>query len=180
MLKLRIEGSPDEISSFFERIKDAEGLQTQYKTTLSKRDASHVWASCKAGINVERMKGDVSLKVEVSGRSPKKKRGAPKPGIVYVMPAYGQAGVLGYKIGSSAHGLSRRSLFSVKMPFAVEFIALIYSEDCRKLEKELHTKYKAMRKGRSEFFELSPVHLSQLKGMMSSRDKELLAEMKEK
>lgn len=180
MLKISIQGSEAEISAFFERIKEADGLQVQYKSTLTKRDSAHAWAHCKAGINAQSRAGDAKLRVEVRQRSNNGKRVSKKAGHVYLMTAYGAEGALGYKIGHSNQVKSRKRRFSVSMPFRVEFIAVIYSEDCRALEKELHKRYSSQRQRGSEFFTLLAVEVNQIIGMMSSRDKELLAELKGK
>lgn len=181
MLKVKIDGTAEEISAFFERIKAAEGLSIEYKTKLSKRHASHVWASCKAGVNAQRSASDATLPVEIyQAKDSSKKRVVKKQGYVYCIPAYGESGVIGYKIGQSANLKKRRATFSVKFNFRVEYLAVIYSEDCRKLERELHTQFKAGRIGRSEFFALRDTEIGIIKGMMSRADKELLAELNAK
>lgn len=60
----------------------------------------------------------------------------------YVYVARGEyGGQVAYKIGRSVNPKSRAKTFGVELPFSVEFVALIQSEDMYALESELHRHY---------------------------------------
>ncbi len=60
-----------------------------------------------------------------------------------------------YKIGRTRDPNDRIRTFSVKLPFEVEYMALIQTEDMYALEAELHGQYAEKRLNGSEFFALS-------------------------
>ncbi len=72
------------------------------------------------------------------------------PGEVYLVRA--DNGL--YKIGRSANAASRIKTLTVQLPYGIELIHVIKTEDTVGLERRLHTHFAALRK-RGEWFELS-------------------------
>lgn len=88
---------------------------------------------------------------------PKAKPKGPQSGFVYLL----KAGDDVYKIGCTTVPDDRITTFGVKLPFEVEIIALIQTNDMKATEKELHSRYENKRiKG--EFFRLSPDDVSSI------------------
>ncbi len=69
-----------------------------------------------------------------------------------------------YKIGHTANYKERIHTFNVKLPFEVEYIALIESNNMFKLENELHTKYDGKR-GNGEWFALDNDDVEYIKSL---------------
>jgi hypothetical protein len=169
MIKLMIQGTPEDIDRFGAILKGA-GVEFVYVSSTRKPTAVAKWGSQKAGINLPDV--DVtdypSGKVEIFER---KRRGTgtskrSKAGYVYLMPTPHGA----YKIGKTTNPNSRRKTFSTKYPFPVEFIHLIKTSDCHALEKELHQRFSERRKGRSEFFDLTGDDVESIKSMTGDMD----------
>jgi hypothetical protein len=83
----------------------------------------------------------------------------PKPGYVYVLAS---AGV--YKIGRTVDPTSRQKALGIALPYPVEMVATIYSEDYRRLESDLHEQYAGKRLN-GEWFELTADDLAALKAL---------------
>lgn len=92
----------------------------------------------------------------------KKKESKPTPGYVYLL----QSDTGHYKIGRSKDPDNRIKTFGVKLPFEVEYIALIETEDMVKLETDLHDLYDHKRVN-GEWFDLSPEDVELIKGLKS-------------
>jgi hypothetical protein len=180
MLKVTVNGEPDEIGNFFLRLKECDGMTLEYRSDTLKRAAHHKWGSAKAGIHVKPVllvrADDLKHLDFVIREKPSKNQGKKKAvkGFVYLMAAYGESGLLGYKIGKTTAPHSRRRTFSVKFNFAVKFLALISTDDHSKMETMLHQMFSEKRLGSSEFFELSSDDMEMIVRMMSEADKQLL------
>lgn len=87
----------------------------------------------------------------------KKKR----DGFVYLLQ---QVGGTHYKIGYSKNPESRNKTFGIQLPFDVEFICLIKTDDMIALELELHEKF-ASKRGSGEWFALNPEDVEYIKGL---------------
>lgn len=74
-----------------------------------------------------------------------------RSGFVYLI----QAPDGSFKIGRSKNVRDRVKTFNVKLPFDVEFLHLIETEDMYALEKSLHRRFASKRLRGSEFFQLS-------------------------
>jgi allophanate hydrolase subunit 1 len=69
-----------------------------------------------------------------------------------------------YKIGRTINPEDRMKTFSVKLPFRVEYICLIQSEDMIALEAELHKRFEDQRFA-GEWFDLTDNDVAYLKSM---------------
>lgn len=74
-----------------------------------------------------------------------------KDGFVYLVKADNGT----YKIGKTVNPKSRGKTFNVRLPFKVEFIHTIETDDMHALEKALHLRFANKRLRGSEFFSLS-------------------------
>jgi hypothetical protein len=174
MVKLRIEGEPDEIAAFLAHVEEVDGLSLDWATPISKRAAHHHWGSALAGVSAELIEG---LTADYSVYQRGKKKGNAVYGWVYLLPAYGKEGLVGYKIGKTLNPFSRRTSFGNKLYFEIEFIALISTDDHTKLETTLHRHFAAKRMARSEFFTLAPEDVLYIQQMMNEMDRAKLAEV---
>lgn len=77
-------------------------------------------------------------------------RRKPLPGYVYLI----QSPTSAYKIGLTKNPKDRKRTFGVKLPFEVEFIALIRSDDMEALEEQLHAIF-ADKRINGEWFNLT-------------------------
>jgi hypothetical protein len=93
------------------------------------------------------------------GKSPPKKK-KPQKGYVYLLQSPTEA----YKIGRTKAPQDRIKTFGVKMPFEVEYIALIKTDDMVKLEVNLHNKFTDKRID-GEWFELSLEDVEYIKSL---------------
>ena len=94
---------------------------------------------------------------------PKKKTTLkPSPGYVYIL----QSDTGPYKIGRSNNPKSRIKTFGVQLPFEVEYLAVIPSDDYVGLETELHVQYEDKRVN-GEWFDLSPEDVAHIQGLVS-------------
>lgn len=84
-----------------------------------------------------------------------------KAGYVYLLQ---QVNGAHYKIGHTKDPESRNKTFGIQLPFAVEFICLIKSEDMTMLEAELHQRF-AEQRVNGEWFALSPEDIEYIKGL---------------
>jgi hypothetical protein len=174
MLKLKLTGEPEEIEAFFLHLEEAEGLRVQYRSTISKFAAHNLTGSVIGGIHADVPEGiEAEFTIYQHGS---KKRNA-EQGFVYLMPAYGSEGLLGYKIGKTTKPHSRRKTFGIKLSFDVKFLALISSSDHTLLETVLHRNYAHKRLGRSEFFGLHEMDVEHIVGLMTEADEKLLKEV---
>ena len=69
-----------------------------------------------------------------------------------------------YKIGRTVNPQNRLKTFGVLLPFEVEFIALIKSDDCVSLERSLHQTFRDFRVN-GEWFNLAPDDVEYIKGL---------------
>lgn len=88
----------------------------------------------------------------------------PKDGYVYLV----QSPTGAYKIGRTMNPQNRLKTFHVKLPFEVDFVALIPTEDSWKLESELHGKFYKKRI-RGEWFNLSPEDVEYIKSLAEQK-----------
>jgi len=89
-----------------------------------------------------------------------KKTKKPTPGYIYLirsMTGY-------YKIGKSKEPERRIKSLGVQLPFAIEPVAIIETDNMRKLERELHQKFDDQR-GDGEWFALTPGDVQYIKGL---------------
>ena len=89
----------------------------------------------------------------------------PRPGYVYLI----QSPTTAYKIGRTQDPDDRIKTFSVKLPFEVNYIRLIYTDDMYALEKALHD-YFADKRINGEWFELEDADVTYLKHMLVADD----------
>ncbi len=82
------------------------------------------------------------------------------PGYVYLL----QSPTSAYKIGRTKSPKSRSKTFGVQLPFEVEFIALIKTNDMLRLEAELHQQY-AEKRVNGEWFNLSSEDVEYIKSL---------------
>lgn len=102
-----------------------------------------------------------SLKYYKASHERYQKEHPPKAlGYVYLL----QSPTGAYKIGRTKNPKSRLKTFEVKLPFEVEFTALIQTRDMYQLEIDLHTKY-ASKKIKGEWFRLEQEDVDYIKGL---------------
>jgi hypothetical protein len=89
-----------------------------------------------------------------------KTRKPPKPGYVYLIKSPSGH----YKIGRAIDPHDRVRTFGVQLPFEVEIIALIQTDDYVRLEKSLHAYFESQRVN-GEWFNLSPADVEYIKSL---------------
>jgi hypothetical protein len=87
-------------------------------------------------------------------------------GYVYLL----QSPTKAYKIGRSKNPENRLKTFSVKLPFEVEYIALIKTNDMVGLERQLHQRF-ADKRVNGEWFELSSEDVQYIQGLSNGQEK---------
>lgn len=92
----------------------------------------------------------------------KDKKQQDKSGFVYLIKS--ERG--DYKIGKSKNPEDRLKTFDIRLPFHIEYICTIKSNDMNKLEKELHAKYDHLRID-GEWFKLTSEEVDQIRGLAS-------------
>lgn len=90
------------------------------------------------------------------------KRPKPEPRAGYVYLVKSPLNV--YKIGRTIDPDSRRHTFEVKLPFEIEFEAIIAAPDMIALERELHQRF-ARKRLNGEWFELEPQDIEYIKSL---------------
>jgi hypothetical protein len=85
---------------------------------------------------------------------------AARPGYVYLL----QSPTGAYKIGCTSDPDNRAKTFGVKLPFEVDFIALLQTSDMPSLESRLHRQFKEKRVN-GEWFALDPADVEYIKGL---------------
>lgn len=70
-----------------------------------------------------------------------------------------------YKIGRTKDPADRMKTFSIKLPFEVEYVCVIPTDDRYRLESELHKRFKSQRVN-GEFFRLSASDIEYIKGLV--------------
>lgn len=95
---------------------------------------------------------------------PKKVVIPPKPraGYVYLIKSPSSS----YKIGRTIDPDNRMKVFSVKLPFEVEYVALIQTDDMKTLETSLHQRFAHLHIN-GEWFALTPADVEYIKGLAS-------------
>lgn len=73
-----------------------------------------------------------------------------------------------YKIGRTTNPKDRMKTFSVKLPFEVEYVCIIQTEDMYGLEQSLHQQF-ASKRVNGEWFQLAPDDVEHIKGMADER-----------
>lgn len=84
-----------------------------------------------------------------------------KPGYVYLL---NEVNGDHYKIGRTVNPKSRLKTFSVKLPYKVEFEAVIETDDMYSLEAQLHHRF-ADKRVDGEWFDLTPDDVSYIKSL---------------
>jgi hypothetical protein len=174
MIKLKIEGPPEEIAAFISHVSKTDGINLNKSTEITKRAESHKWGSALAWAEVQPVQGlSADYSIYESKRGSKTK-GRPKAGYVYLLPAYGDGGIVGYKIGKTTSPYSRRKSFGNKLYFQIEFIALVATDNHTALETTLHRHFASKRQGKSEFFNLDAADIAYIQNLMTAEDKAFL------
>lgn len=83
-----------------------------------------------------------------------------KPGFIYLVQSVSGH----YKIGLTANPEHRGKTFGVQLPFEVEFICLIKTDNMQRLETELHERF-ADKRVNGEWFDLTPEDVEYIKGL---------------
>lgn len=91
---------------------------------------------------------------------PTKLRGIGRQGFVYLVESPSGA----YKIGRTKNPNDRARTFEVKLPFEINFVAVIQTDDMYQMEKTLHTKFNEKRIN-GEWFNLNPLDVEYIKGL---------------
>lgn len=88
-----------------------------------------------------------------------------KVGYVYLLSALHDSSL--YKIGRTNNPNNRLHTFSVKLPFAVEYLCVIQTDDMYLLERQLHGKYSSKRL-EGEWFKLDLEDVDYIKGLANA------------
>lgn len=108
---------------------------------------------------LERM--EAKLKEQQTTKTSRRHK-ANRAGHVYLLQAVHDSSL--FKIGRTNNPDNRLHTFSVKLPFAVEYVCVIATEDMYALESELHIKYRKQRMD-GEWFKLSPDDVEHIKSL---------------
>jgi hypothetical protein len=178
-MKIKMEGTPEEIAAFLARVSNTDGITVTMSTGITKRGENHKWGSALAWLDVDPVQGTIAeygIYQRANKKAGKGQRQAIR-GYVYLVPAYGEGGIIGYKIGKTTNPESRRKTFGVKFNFDVGFLALIASADYSLTETKLHQQFAAKRRGNSEWFDLDADDIEFIKGMMTPAEEKLLKKL---
>lgn len=140
-IKFTARGSVDELRALFNLLNQA-GQVTELKSGDLYRDKSI-------------SDGKQTFEVTLTGArhwDSRQYRERDGSGYVYLLETP-EKGV--YKIGKTKDPQNRRKTFGVLLPFHVDYLVLIETEDMHGLEKYLHRRFQRQRLLKSEFFELS-------------------------
>lgn len=89
-----------------------------------------------------------------------KRASAAYKGFVYLI----QSPTGAYKIGRTTNPNDRMKTFSVKLPFEVDYVCVIQTDDMYGLESQLHNKF-AKNRVNGEWFALTPDEVEYIKGL---------------
>ena len=161
MLKLRIQGTPDEVQALVEWLAESpETVTIEYVGDPWKRQPHHKWVTVKAGITMHTTPRTVPETV-IHGQQ---RQRPGKTGIVYLVRVdlYGSRESI-YKIGCAADLVSRKKALDLQIPGVVEVLCQIETDDRYKLENELHIRFDNKRLGKTEFFTLDEDDIAAIK-----------------
>ena len=100
--------------------------------------------------------GTSNVSIHNYGRLPELKKPA---GYVYVIQDVDVTKY--YKIGYTTHPVTRMENFGVKLPFEIEVIAILETDDAEELEQELHQRYTKLWI-RGEWFKLTGADIEEI------------------
>lgn len=150
MIKFRAKGSPAELEALKTLLESIDDIDVRPSEVFVNQQSSRTgWRYFTVYVSNHLLPSSV-VPVTVFQR---RKRGAPKAkeGWVYLLKADNGT----YKIGKTTNPHSRKRTFGVRLPFAVEYLHLIQTDDIGALERALHEKFAAKRLRGSEFFALT-------------------------
>lgn len=150
MPSIKYRGTPDEIATLVEALRCSPLIKSVNHGDLFKYAEDNRTATTYITYETNRT---VKSTAPISIYKPRKK--TPKgtrqlDGYVYLLK---ELNGTSYKIGKTANPKSRRRTFGVKLPFAVDYVHTIETDDMHQLEKLLHQRF-ASKRIRGEFFEL--------------------------
>lgn len=151
-MKIPLRGTPDEINTVAEIFRSSPNVASVSVSEVYKRDPSHKTGIAWAYITfVELIPSQASI--QIKPRRGKKSKGKQRTttGFVYLLRT--EQGH--YKIGKTVNPQSRKKTFGVRLPFAVEYVVTIKTDDYTRLEKLLHQRFAEKRMRGSEFFALT-------------------------
>lgn len=88
-----------------------------------------------------------------------------RAGYVYLIEASNGT----YKIGRTKNPKDRMKTFKTKLPFEVEYLAIIQTDDMYALEAQLHGRFKKKRLNGSEFFQLDNDDIAYIVGLKEAQ-----------
>lgn len=141
MLKFTAKGSVGELQALFNLLNEAS--QIQGVTTGNLYRAKNI------------QNGSQSFELMITPATcyePHQRRERDRSGYVYLLQT-GEDGI--YKIGKTKEPQNRRRTFGVLLPFDVDYVCLIETDNMTRDEAKLHLRFARQRIGRSEFFHLS-------------------------
>ncbi len=141
MIKFTARGPVDEIRALFNLLNEAQAVQGVTTGNLQKSK------DIRQGLQSFEL-----LITPAPHYEPRQYRERDLSGYVYLLQT-GEEGI--YKIGKTKDPQDRRKTFGVLLPFNVEYVHLIESDNMSRDERRLHQRFALKRIGRSEFFELS-------------------------
>jgi hypothetical protein len=113
-------------------------------------------------IDIELRRRSASKQTRVTVVNRPSRRTRRSAGFVYLL----QSPTGYYKIGLTGDPDNRAKTFGIQLPFEVEFLALIPTEDMRVLEQELHRRF-AEKRVNGEWFSLDDGDVEYIKGLAS-------------
>lgn len=134
--------------------------------------ANRLLASCRwplQRVDIERLqKAKLILETEIERREKRLARPTKKKAEKYTVPGYVyliQSPTTAYKIGRTINPDNRLATFHVKLPFEVEYVAIIPTDDMYGLERSLHERFSAKRVSNTEWFHLDAADVEYIKSL---------------
>ena len=153
MSSFKYRATPDEIATIAEALRRSPLIKSVSVSDLLQYADTNKTAT--AWINFE-FKELLKSTAQVGLYRPRRKRGTKgtrqKDGFVYLLKAVDGS----YKIGKTLNPKSRKKTFDVRLPFKVDYVHTIETDDMHALEKALHLRFADKRLRGSEFFSLTP------------------------
>ncbi len=151
-MKIKVRGTPDEIETIAYALRSGNYVRSVEVSQVYKANAAHKtgWAWITIVFS-EIVPSRAAVEIYSRNRRRRVQNGKrATDGYVYLVKAVDGS----YKIGKTVNPKSRKRTFDVRLPFKVEYVHVIQTDDMGKLEKALHTRFAAKRLSGSEFFAL--------------------------
>ncbi len=155
-MKFKVRGTPEEIETLAQALMKSGKAHSVEVSEVYKANAAYKNGWAWVTVAFKELVPSLSP-VKIYQRKKPRLKGQKRStvGYVYVLRAIDGS----YKIGKSTNPKSRKRTFDVRLPFQVEYVHTILTDDMGKLEKALHHKFRAKRLNNSEFFKLDELEV---------------------